>query len=65
MGNKLEDLKQEEYLKYIRSNSIKNDCTTEMLNILKNFQYLDKNQIKKLDNIILEEMGTIKKGPSD
>lgn len=65
MGSKLEDLKQEEYLKYIRSNSIKNDCTTEMLNILKNFQYLDKNQIKKLDNIILEEMGTIKKGPSD
>ncbi len=65
MGSKLEDLKQEEYLKYIRSNSIKNDCTTEMLNIFKNFQYLDKNQIKKLDNIILEEMGTIKKGPSD
>jgi hypothetical protein len=65
VGSKLEDLKQEEYLKYIRSNSIKNDCTTEMLNILKNFQYLDKNQIKKLDNIILEEMGTIKKGPSD
>mgnify|MGYP003597340772 CR=1 FL=1 len=65
VGNKLDDLKQEEYLKYIRSNCIKNDCTSEMLNIFKNFQYLEKNQIKKLDSLILEEMGVNKKGSSD
>ncbi len=40
MENKLDDLKQEEYLKYIRTNCIKNDCTSEMLNIFRNLQYL-------------------------
>jgi hypothetical protein len=39
VGNKLDDLKQEEYLKYIRANCIKNDCTAELLSILKNLQY--------------------------
>lgn len=28
VDNKLDDLKQEEYLKYIRANCIKNDCTS-------------------------------------
>lgn len=53
MENKLDDLKQEEYLKYIRTNCIKNDCTSEMLNIFRNLQYLQKAQVKKLDHYIL------------
>ena len=63
--NKLDDLKQEEYIKFIRNNCIKNDCTAEMLNILRNLQYFERAQMKKLDHYILEEMEGHKKGTTD
>lgn len=35
----MNDIKLEDYLKHIRANCIKNDCTDTMFGALKNLQY--------------------------
>jgi hypothetical protein len=50
----MNDIKLDDYLKHIRTNCIKNDCSEEMFGSFKNLQYFEGAQWKKLDNFILE-----------
>ena len=58
----MDEIKLEDYLKHIRAACIKNDCNQVMFACFKNLQYFDRSQWKKLDSLILEEMGVNKKG---
>lgn len=61
----MDDLKLEDYIKHIRTTCIKNDCNDFMFSSLKNLQYFDRNQWKKLDRYLLEELGLTKRETSD
>jgi hypothetical protein len=51
---KMNDIRIDDYLKHIRTNCIKNDCTDVMFETLKNLQYFEGAQWKKLEKYILE-----------
>lgn len=61
----MEDIKINEFIKHIRNNCIKNDCTDTMFACLKNLQFFEKSHWKKLDSHILEELGINKKSASE
>ena len=65
LENKMEDLKISEYIKHMRTNCIKNNCTNLLFSCLKNLQYFEKGQWKKLDSFILEELGIQTKKNTD
>lgn len=58
----MNDIRIDDYLKHIRTNCIKNDCTDVMFETLKNLQYFEGAQWKKLEKYILEQIGMNKKG---
>lgn len=59
--NKMDDIKLNDFIKHIRASCIKNDCTDIMFACMKNLQYFEKSQWKKLDAYILEGLGINKK----
>ena len=61
----MDDLKMGDFMKHIRNNCIKNDCSDLMFACMKNLQYFEKNHWKKLDAYILEELGINKKPTGD
>lgn len=61
----MDDIKLDDYVKHIRASCINNDCNEFMFACMKNLQYFDSKQWKKLDRYLLEELGVTEREQKD